>query len=79
MQSRSRGFTLLELMVVMALAAVILGIGVPSFREFQRNISDVDRQIKEPEREARIDRLNTGEPAARREEDTTSEPKRLLS
>ena len=27
----------MELMVVLALAAVILGVGVPSFRDFQRN------------------------------------------
>jgi prepilin-type N-terminal cleavage/methylation domain-containing protein len=37
MRSRSRGFTLLELIVVLALAAVILGVGAPSFRDFQRN------------------------------------------
>lgn len=37
MKSRSRGFTLFELMVVLALATVILGLGVPSFRDFQRN------------------------------------------
>jgi type IV fimbrial biogenesis protein FimT len=37
MNNRSRGFTLMELMVVLALAAIILGIGVPGFREFQRN------------------------------------------
>ena len=37
MNSRSRGFTLFELMMVLALAAVILGIGVPNFRDFQRN------------------------------------------
>ena len=37
MKSRSRGFTLPELMVVLALAAMILAIGVPNFREFQRN------------------------------------------
>jgi sec-independent protein translocase protein TatA len=47
-------------------------------REFKRNISDVDRQIREPDRDARADRLNTGEPA-KREEDSTSEPKRLIS
>ena len=34
MQSRSRGFTLIELMVVVTLAAVLLGIGVPSFKGF---------------------------------------------
>jgi type IV fimbrial biogenesis protein FimT len=37
MKHRSRGFTLFELMVVLALAAVILGIGAPQFREFSRN------------------------------------------
>jgi TatA/E family protein of Tat protein translocase len=47
-------------------------------REFKRNISDVDRQIKEPEREARSERLNAGDPV-RRDEDTTSEPKRLVN
>lgn len=34
MQSKSRGFTLIELMVVVALAAIFLGIGVPSFKNF---------------------------------------------
>jgi type IV fimbrial biogenesis protein FimT len=33
----ARGFTLLELMMVIALAAVILAIGAPSFAEFRRN------------------------------------------
>jgi type IV fimbrial biogenesis protein FimT len=37
MKKSSRGFTLPELMVVLALAAAIIGIGVPSFREFERN------------------------------------------
>jgi prepilin-type N-terminal cleavage/methylation domain-containing protein len=37
MKHRSRGFTLFELMVVLALAALILGIGAPQFREFARN------------------------------------------
>lgn len=34
MSSSSRGFTLIELMVVVALAALLLGIGVPSFTSF---------------------------------------------
>lgn len=34
---RKQGFTLLELMIVIALAAVILAIGAPSFSEFRRN------------------------------------------
>jgi prepilin-type N-terminal cleavage/methylation domain-containing protein len=32
-----RGFTLMELMIVIALAAVILAIGTPNFREFRQN------------------------------------------
>ena len=76
----------MELFIILVIVLVIFGarrvpeIGASigkGIREFKRNISDVDRQIKEPERDARIDRLNTGEPV-RREEDSTSEPKRLL-
>jgi prepilin-type N-terminal cleavage/methylation domain-containing protein len=37
MKRRSRGFTLMELMVVLAIAATVLVIGVPNFRDFQRN------------------------------------------
>ena len=37
MKRRSRGFTLYELMITIALAAVIFGIGVPAFRDFARN------------------------------------------
>lgn len=36
-RSRGFGFTLPELMVVLALAAVILALGAPSFNEFRRN------------------------------------------
>ncbi len=32
-----RGFTLMELMIVLALAAVVLAIGAPNFREFRQN------------------------------------------
>ena len=77
----------MELFIILVIVLVVFGakrvpeIGASigkGIREFKRNISDVDRQIKEPEREARSERLNTGEPVSR-EEDTTSEPKRLLS
>jgi len=37
MKSRTQGFSLFELMVVVALAGLILGLGAPSFREFRRN------------------------------------------
>jgi sec-independent protein translocase protein TatA len=77
----------LELLMILVIVLVIFGakrvpeIGASigkGIREFKKNISDVDRQIKEPEREARSDRLNAGEPV-RQEQDTTSEPKRLIS
>ena len=37
MNKRNSGFTLMELMVTLAVAAVILSIGAPSFTEFRRN------------------------------------------
>jgi type IV fimbrial biogenesis protein FimT len=37
MKRRSRGFTLMELMVTVAVAAAIFGIGVPAFRDFGKN------------------------------------------
>lgn len=36
-RKHSQGVTLLELMITVFVAAVLLGFGVPSFREFQRN------------------------------------------
>ncbi|MEX2178070.1 MAG: twin-arginine translocase TatA/TatE family subunit [Gemmatimonadaceae bacterium] len=76
----------MELFIILVIVLVVFGakrvpeIGASigkGIREFKRNIGDMDRQIREPDRDARVDRLNTGEPA-RREEDTTSEPKRLI-
>ncbi|MGH7636374.1 MAG: Sec-independent protein translocase subunit TatA/TatB [Gemmatimonadaceae bacterium] len=76
----------MELFIILVIVLVVFGarrvpeIGASigkGIREFKRNISDVDRQIREPDREARSERLNTGEPAAQ-EQDATSEPKRLL-
>lgn len=37
MKTRNAGFTLMELMIVLALAGVILAIGAPNFNEFRRN------------------------------------------
>ncbi|HKZ73594.1 MAG TPA: GspH/FimT family pseudopilin [Steroidobacteraceae bacterium] len=37
MQTKARGFTLIELMVVLALAAVVLSIAVPNFNQFRQN------------------------------------------
>ena len=77
----------LELLMILVIVLVIFGakrvpeIGASigkGIREFKRNISDVDRQIKEPERDARSEQLNAGDPVSR-EQDTTSEPKRLIS
>lgn len=77
----------MELFIILVIVLVIFGakrvpeIGASigkGIREFKRNISDMDRQIREPERDARVDQLNRGDPV-RREEDATSEPKRLLN
>ena len=77
----------MELFIILVIVLVIFGakrvpeIGASfgkGIREFKRSLSDVDRSIKEPEREAHIDRLNAGDPA-RREEDKTSEPRRLIT
>ena len=76
----------MELFIILVIVLVVFGarrvpeIGASigkGIREFKRNISDVDRQIREPERDARSERLNSGD-AARAEQDQTSEPKRLL-
>jgi type IV fimbrial biogenesis protein FimT len=37
MKRRSRGFTMMELLVTLAVAGVLLGFGVPAFRDFMRN------------------------------------------
>lgn len=79
----------MELFIILVIVLVIFGarrvpeIGASigkGIREFKRNISDVDRTIREPEREARVDRLNAGDATpVRRDDDVTSEPKRLIS
>ena len=77
----------MELFIILVIVLVIFGakrvpeIGASfgkGIREFKRSMSDVDQQIKAPEREANIDRLNSGD-AQSRESDKSSEPKRLIN
>ena len=80
-----------ELMVILVIVLVLFGarkvpeIGASigkGIREFKKNISDVDRDVREPLREAArsSDRLNAGDAAASRaeEEAVRPEPKRLI-
>lgn len=80
------GFT--ELLMVLVIVLVLFGarrvpeIGASigkGIREFKRNINDVDRQIREPEREVRGERLPAGSPETTKAEETRPEPKRLIS
>lgn len=79
------GFT--EMLMLLVIVLVLFGarrvpeIGASigkGIREFKRNISDVDRQIREPEPEIRSERLSAAEPT-RQDEEARPEPKRLLS
>jgi sec-independent protein translocase protein TatA len=82
------GFT--EMLMLLVIVLVLFGarrvpeIGASigkGIREFKRNISDVDRQIREPEPDTRTERLSTPEreTVARRDDESRPEPKRLLS
>jgi len=82
------GFT--ELLMILVIILVLFGarkvpeIGASigkGIREFKRNISDMDRQVREPERDARAERISAGEPLStpRADEENRPEPKRLLS
>jgi sec-independent protein translocase protein TatA len=82
------GFT--EMLMLLVIVLVLFGarrvpeIGASigkGIREFKRNISDVDRQIREPEPEVRSERLTAAdrEPVVNRDEEARPEPKRLLS
>ena len=77
----------MELFIILVIVLVIFGakrvpeIGASfgkGIREFKRSLSDVDRSIKEPERDARADQLSAGDPV-KQEEDKTSEPRRLIN
>jgi sec-independent protein translocase protein TatA len=82
------GFT--EMLMLLVIVLVLFGarrvpeIGASigkGIREFKRNISDVDRQIREPEPETHTERIAAPEreTVARRDEEERPEPKRLLS
>lgn len=49
----SRGFTLIEVMIVIAIIAAIFAIGLPLFRKPEKNIKDVARELKVLSREIR--------------------------
>lgn len=80
------GFT--EMLMLLVIVLVLFGarrvpeIGASigkGIREFKRNISDVDRQIREPEPDIRSERIAPPEATSRRDEEARPEPKRLLS
>jgi sec-independent protein translocase protein TatA len=83
------GFT--EMLMLLVIVLVLFGarrvpeIGASigkGIREFKRNISDVDRQIREPEPDAHSERIAAPmdrEPVTRRDDESRPEPKRLLS
>ena len=77
-----------ELMVILVIVLVLFGarrvpeIGASigrGIREFKKNISDVEREVREPVREARAnDRLQPGETTRAADEEARPEPKRLM-
>jgi sec-independent protein translocase protein TatA len=80
------GFT--EMLMLLVIVLVLFGarrvpeIGASigkGIREFKRNISDVDRQIREPERDTRGEIAAPPRETVSREDDARNEPKRLLS
>ncbi len=80
-----------ELVIILVIVLVLFGakrvpeIGASigkGIRDFKRSVNDVDRQIREPERDAAEDRLAAGDHAPRATEtaaeETRPEPRRLL-
>lgn len=81
------GFT--ELLMILVIVLVLFGarkvpeIGASigkGIREFKKNISDVDREVREPLRDSRpSDRLGAGDPSVKSEQEAVRpEPKRLI-
>ncbi len=80
----------MEIMIILLLVLLLFGakrlpeIGASmgkGIREFMKSVTDVDRSLRDPERDERPERIRAAEPAARapESEDSGSEPKRLLS
>jgi sec-independent protein translocase protein TatA len=79
----------MEIMLILVVVLLLFGakrlpeIGASmgkGIREFKRSISDVDKQLKEPERDyAQSDRIAPGAPVQRQDEEPRPEPKRLLN
>jgi sec-independent protein translocase protein TatA len=77
-----------ELIIILVIVLVLFGakrvpeIGASigkGIREFKRNINDVQRNLDEPDRDQRADRLPTGDSVARpAAEEPVREPKRLI-
>ena len=80
-----------EMLILLVIVLVLFGarrvpeIGASigkGIREFKRNISDVDRQIREPEPDTRTERIAAPERdvvTARQDEEARPEPKRLMN
>ncbi len=81
----------MELFIILVIVLVLFGarrvpeIGASigkGIREFKRSVNDVDRQIREPERESAVDRLNAGDTAPRASDNAADadrpEPRRLI-
>ena len=80
----------MELMIILVIVLVLFGarrvpeIGASigkGIREFKKNISDVDKEVREPLRDSRsTERLGAGDPTSsiRQEDEARPEPKRLI-
>lgn len=79
----------MELFIILVIVLVLFGarrvpeIGASlgkGIREFKRSINDVQRQVSESDDDRHIDRIRSGEPAARtkQDEEPAREPKRLI-